>query len=215
MDWDLDLSLTIISFNEYFPTRCCEECGKTFNQISAYHVHLKVHSNIRYFACEDCGMTFKLKHSLKKHQLVHKAEFGHTCDFCGKKFKRSDNLINHRRRHTGEHPYKCDKCSWTGPDSSSFIHHKKKHGAEQVHNVHQETKHGPFTNISQVGGAAAQAGLVDLLDLKPLHLVPVPPSATPSNIHTIELKPIVSSIQQQQPTEIKLVQTIHTYKHDS
>merc|ERR1719410_3359580 len=130
---------------------CCEECGKTFNQISAYHVHLKVHSNVRDFACEDCGMTFKLKHSLKKHQLVHKAEFGHTCDFCGKKFKRSDNLINHRRRHTGEHPYKCDKCSWTGPDSSSFIHHKKKHN-EPVHNVHQETKHGPFTNISQAQG---------------------------------------------------------------
>ena len=198
-----------------FCCRCCEECGKTFNQISAYHVHLKVHSNIRDFACEDCGMTFKLKHSLKKHQLVHKAEFGHTCDFCGKKFKRSDNLINHRRRHTGEHPYKCDKCSWTGPDSSSFIHHKKKH-TEPVHNVHQETKHGPFTNISHAQMAAAATEL-DPLDLKPhpLQLVPVPPIATPTNIQTIELKPIVSSIQQQQHTEIKLVQTIHTYKHDS
>lgn len=69
----------------------------SFNQISAYHVHLKVHSNVREFVFEDCGMTFKLKHSLKKHQLVHKGEFGHTCDFCGKKFKRSDNLINHMR----------------------------------------------------------------------------------------------------------------------
>merc|ERR1719436_2107714 len=136
---------------------CCEECGKTFNQISAYHVHLKVHSNVRDFACETCGMTFKLKHSLKKHQLVHKSEFGHTCDFCGKKFKRSDNLINHRRRHTGEHPYRCAKCNWTGPDSSSFIHHKKKH-AEPCHNVHQEVKHGPFTNMSQAQGTITGPG---------------------------------------------------------
>ena len=60
---DVLISLTPIS-------RCCEECGKTFNQISAYHVHLKVHSNVRDFACEDCGMTFKLKHSLKKHQVI-------------------------------------------------------------------------------------------------------------------------------------------------
>ena len=181
---------------------CCEECGKTFNQISAYHVHLKVHSNIRDFACEDCGMTFKLKHSLKKHQLVHKTEFGHTCDFCGKKFKRSDNLINHRRRHTGEHPYKCDKCSWTGPDSSSFIHHKKKHN-EPVTNVHQDTKHGPFTNMSQV-------------DFKPQVLLPpTSPGAGPSGQE--ELKPIVTSavIHSVGGQEIKLLHTIQTFKHST
>ena len=154
-------------------------------------------------------MTFKLKHSLKKHQLVHKAEFGHTCDFCGKKFKRSDNLINHRRRHTGEHPYKCDKCNWTGPDSSSFIHHKKKH-TEPVHNVHQETKHGPFTNMShaQPGG----------LDQKPHPLTLNPPSPiNVANIQNIELKPIVASLSSNvshQP-EIKLLQTIHTFKNSS
>ena len=49
--------------------------------------------------------------------------------------------------------------SWTGPDSSSFIHHKKKH-AEPVHNVHQETKHGPFTNMSQAQGTITAPGQV-------------------------------------------------------
>merc|ERR1719266_3120749 len=186
---------------------CCEECGKTFNQISAYHVHLKVHSSIREFACEDCGMTFKLKHSLKKHQLVHKAEFGHTCDYCGKKFKRSDNLINHRRRHTGEHPYKCDRCNWTGPDSSSFIHHKKKH-AEPVHNVHQETKHGPFTNMSQAQGTITSPGQ----DQKPQIQLQA--------VH--DMKPIVSlhggnsvggPVGHHQP-EIKLIHTLTKIPHN-
>ena len=100
---------------------CCEECGKTFNQISAYHVHLKVHSNIREFACEDCGMTFKLKHSLKKHQLVHKAEFGHTCDYCGKKFKASEYKFKSHRLIT--HCYKIPFTALGQPDKPPTAAH--------------------------------------------------------------------------------------------
>ena len=65
-----------------FCCRCCEECGKTFNQISAYHVHLKVHSNIRDFACEDCGMTFKLKHSFVFQQLLIMLFIYRICLYC-------------------------------------------------------------------------------------------------------------------------------------
>ena len=106
--------------------------------------------------------------------------------------------------------------SWTGPDSSSFIHHKKKH-AEPVHNVHQvrntsqtlqiftsflllqETKHGPFTNMSQAQGTISNTQH----DQKPqLQLQP-------------DLKPIVSlhgAATHHQ--EIKLIHSLTKIPHN-
>ena len=93
----------------------CNECEKSFNQISSLKSHKQqIHSNDRPFICpvSECGKRFKCKKDLNSHQRCHSNERPFICDQigCQMKFKTKHYLLLHKRIHSNHKPYKCDEC---------------------------------------------------------------------------------------------------------
>ncbi|XP_049732923.1 zinc finger protein 699-like isoform X2 [Elephas maximus indicus] len=109
----------------------CQECGKTFNEVSSITQYIRTHSGKRPYECKECGKAFRRASHLTKHKRTHSGERPYKCKECGKAFSCSSVLTTHIRTHTGDKPYECKECGKAFRCSSGLITHIRIHTGER------------------------------------------------------------------------------------
>ena len=114
----------------------CKDCGRGYNRLMQYNVHLSTHSGKMLYKCDICSQEFLWKHYLTVHMRQHKGEFPFQCNQCEKKFHSSSRLINHKRTHV---KYKeliktkqCKFCSKKFETKRDVANHERVHTGEKT-----------------------------------------------------------------------------------
>lgn len=102
----------------------CEECGKSFRNITYLKEHKLTHLGESFYPyqCDQCKKKFKNKKGLNEHVLRHSGVKNFECPHCGMKKATNRELKEHINFHTREREYKCLHCPmiFAGPSSLSI-----------------------------------------------------------------------------------------------
>ncbi|XP_072285538.1 uncharacterized protein [Pyxicephalus adspersus] len=103
----------------------CPVCPETFEGVSEFFEHQKVHEN--NWICPECGEQFSDKSALEGHVLLHLEDKICICDECGQCFGRQADFESHMRTHKGDKQWLCNQCgkclfSKSGLDRHQLIH---------------------------------------------------------------------------------------------
>nr|XP_032835789.1 endothelial zinc finger protein induced by tumor necrosis factor alpha-like isoform X3 [Petromyzon marinus] len=77
----------------------CEQCGRSYTELSHLRVHRRTHTGERPYVCTECGRGFSQSSHLKVHLRSHTGERPHVCGECGKGFMQLFNLKRHQSTH--------------------------------------------------------------------------------------------------------------------
>uniref|UniRef100_A0A3P9CTW7 C2H2-type domain-containing protein n=1 Tax=Maylandia zebra TaxID=106582 RepID=A0A3P9CTW7_9CICH len=122
----------------------CDQCDKSFRNLSSYSEHKRSHVTNKLFHCYQCAQTFTSL-SLKRHKRVHTGEKPYKCRHCDKSFSDSGNRNRHERTHM-EGNYSCDQCDKSFRNLSSYSEHKRSHVTNKLFHCYQCAK--TFTSLS-------------------------------------------------------------------
>lgn len=101
----------------------CPVCPETFEGVSEFFEHQKVHENV----CPECGEQFTNKSALEGHLVLHLEDKIRICEECGQCFGTQAELESHLRTHRGDKQWVCNQCgkclySKSGLDRHQLIH---------------------------------------------------------------------------------------------
>jgi uncharacterized Zn finger protein len=104
----------------------CEQCGKVFNRLRYWRMHLQSHKRNKDFLCALCSKTFKTQRNLIQHLKSHEEKEPYKCPECD--FESAVNIAIHKHRqiHSGNSLI-CEICGQAYSDKSTLKKHKQVH----------------------------------------------------------------------------------------
>ncbi|XP_067003826.2 zinc finger protein 595 isoform X2 [Anabrus simplex] len=104
------------------------DCGRIYQNRSAYLMHLRRHKVQYLFKCDMCSKSFQDKQTLKEHFASHMTVKPFQCQICGKYLNRLSRLKKHLLSHEVEKVepqklYCCSNCSQAFPTEEKAIAH--------------------------------------------------------------------------------------------
>uniref|UniRef100_A0A3P9CY44 C2H2-type domain-containing protein n=1 Tax=Maylandia zebra TaxID=106582 RepID=A0A3P9CY44_9CICH len=115
----------------------CEECGKDFSRSGNLKTHQFVHSGLKPYICDRCGKAFNHRSHLRRHQVIHSGMKAYSCELCGKAFADNGSLQSHLFTHSGVKPYSCDQCGKAFAHSRSLKSHLVTHSGIKAYSCDQ------------------------------------------------------------------------------